>query len=206
MDRCALRSRNNALINNLLFHRYMPVTKTFHVGARQQSTSVVHENYESRLPDSGNDIRTTNSTSPRGLARLPTSTLVRNLVLGKLFTTPLLFEPAFWTLRKIADTRSRLLNVDANPLLRALIKPLIYDQFCAGRDELEVVRTREKIRSIGYAGVILCYGREVTVDASNTLQPTGSSISKSDLEIAEWRDGNLKTLDMIGTGDWLGIK
>jgi hypothetical protein len=59
---------------------------------------------------------------------------------------------------------------------------------------------------MGYSGIILCYGREITVSSSNTLQRTGSGSTESNVEIAEWETGNLKTLDMIGEGDWLGIK
>lgn len=174
--------------------------------SRPQSTAAIRGQTvdQRRLIDHG--TTRTNDGRLSGLRRLPTSTLFRSFVLGKLFTTPFLFEPAFWVLRRIAGSHSKLLNVDRNPILRVLIKPLIYDQFCAGRNETEVAKTREKIKSIGYSGVILCYGREVVVDASSSLLSAGKSDRKADIDIAEWREGNLKTLDMIGEGDWLGIK
>lgn len=142
-----------------------------------------------------------------GLERLPTKSILRSLTLGALFTTPYLFKPGFSVLRKVADSTSVFLNPDANPLLRAIIKPLIYDAFCAGRTKNEIYRTRDTIKRMGYSGVILCYGRENVIEALNNLAPDGNNHAASDdVEIEQWRNGNLDTLDMIGEGDWLGIK
>ena len=212
MDLCVINKRLPTLTKKPLSIKYHTfVTPTLRSIAslskiRKQSTSAVHGQPIDRHRKINHEHMPVDGTSLSGLKRLPTSILLRSLLLGKLFTTPFLFEPAFRIFQKIANSRSRFLNVDRNPLLRSLIKPLVYDQFCAGRNELEVAKTRVKIRSIGYSGVILCYGKEVVVDASDSLLSTGSSNARGDVEIAQWRDGNLKTLDMIGQGDWLGLK
>lgn len=141
-----------------------------------------------------------------GLARLPTSAILRSLLLGTFFTSPLLLKSGFAVMGKIAHSPSVFLNPDKNPILRALIKPFIYDQFCAGTNRSEINQTRGAIKRVGYSGVILCYGKEVQVSASNELQSTGGAAASENLEIDQWRDGNLQTLDMVGEGDWIGIK
>lgn len=146
-----------------------------------------------------------NEIDTRALRRLPTSSILRSLVLGSLFSSPLLFAPGLSVLQWIANSSSRILNPDQNPVLRAIIKPLIYDHFCAGTNWEEICRTRENIKFMGFRGVILCYGKEA-VSTSGGLHSTGSNLSSQNSEIDCWRDGNLKTLDMSGEGDWLGIK
>lgn len=141
-----------------------------------------------------------------GLERLPAKNILRSLVLGSLFTTPYLFKPGYALLRRIANSRSPLLNPDTNPLLFGFIKPLVYDAFCAGRNQREIYKTRDTIKQMGFSGVILCYGRENVVDTSNKLKQRGSQASNEDADIHRWREGNLDTLDMIGEGDWLGVK
>lgn len=86
---------------------------------------------------------------------------------------------------------------------------MVYDQFCAGRNITEIQRTSQEIKGLGFSGVVLCFGKEVQLDANN--QPYGYKAGVGGgagmgEEIEEWRVGNLKTLAMIGEGDWLGMK
>ena len=84
----------------------------------------------------------------------------------------------------------------------------MYDQFCAGRNKREIQARVLQIKSLGFSGVILCYGKE------NQIQKSGQrlmvDVERSDPDFDEelqcWRQGNLETLDMIGDGDFLGIK
>ena len=131
---------------------------------------------------------------------------LRNLLLGSMFSSPFLFSVGMIVLKRIANSESKLLNSDANPIIRALVKLIVYDQFCAGTDKEEICNTRDEIRGMGYSGVILCYGREIQVSNNNTMKCTGKQESDMVCDIDWFRDGNLKTLDMIGDGDWLGIK
>lgn len=174
---------------------------------QRENSTLVSNAQEIKIPNEQSRLRENRREfQQRGLARLPTSNLVRNLILSTLFMTPSIFKPAFYILRNIANSRSKLLNPDINPFLRILIKPLIYDQFCAGRNKKEVTQTRDKIRRIGYSGVILCYGREIVLSSSNKVGPSGAASSNTNAEIEEWKNGNLETLSMIGEGDWLGVK
>lgn len=115
--------------------------------------------------------------------------------------------PGLAVMRTIADSKSALLDPDHNPVLRGVLKPLIYDQFCAGTTKDEVHRTAASIRNLGFAGVILTYGRELQINEKKGLVGLGrEAVSQKSEDIKKWRDGNLKTLDMLQPGDWLAIK
>ena len=168
-----------------------------------------------RLLDAGvvSQTSSTNSAQPLttpapALARLSTSSILRTLLLSTFFTSPLLFKPGFAGFQKIANSSSALLNPDRNPVLRAIIYPLVYKQFCAGRNRAEIEQTSAQIRQLGFAGVVLCYGKEVQVAGHNdTLVGSDASYPGTlKVEIDQWKHGNLDTLDMAGQGDWLGIK
>lgn len=153
------------------------------------------------------NVNVQNVPNPSGLERLPTLCIWRNLILGAAFTSPTLFKIGFGAMRYVANSRSRLLNPDSNPLLRAMIKPLVYDQFCAGTNQYEIGLTRNQIKRMGFSGVILCYGKEIQVSgAGNEIHSTGAGNADQNVEIDMWKNGNLETLDMIGEGDWVGMK
>lgn len=140
----------------------------------------------------------------QALARLSTFSVLRSLILGIFFTSPRLFKPGFSILEKIANSSSVVLSPDKNPLLRATIKPFIYDQFCAGRDRREIQQSIQQIKRLGFSGVILCYGKELQVDESHAL--ASSKGIGLDPEINQWKEGNLETIVMVGESDFLGIK
>ncbi|KAL8819154.1 MAG: hypothetical protein Q9223_002357 [Gallowayella weberi] len=149
------------------------------------------------------------ATSPHALARLPTSSILRSLCLGAFFSSSVLFTPGFALLKKISSSPSRLLNPDANPILRAILRPLVYDQFCAGRGRGEIQAKIGQIRSLGFAGVVLCYGKERPVQRASRRQRNrlGDLDERAvDEELEWWKRGNLETLDMLSHGDFLGIK
>ena len=151
-------------------------------------------------------VKQPNGPMISGLERVPTPAILRNLFLGFLLSSPTLSHMGFKMLNSMAYSRSNFLSPDANPLLRAIVKPLFYEQFCAGTNKKEVSKTRDAIRRLGYAGVILCYGKEIQISRSNELQSTGSKYTTQALEVEQWQNGNLKTLDMVGEGDWIGLK
>ncbi|OAP59702.1 hypothetical protein AYL99_07000 [Fonsecaea erecta] len=140
------------------------------------------------------------------LARLSASSILRTLLLSAFFTSPLLFRPGFALFQKIAHSQSAWLNPDRNPLLRAGIHPLIYKQFCAGRNRTEIEQTSSEIRRLGFSGVVLCYGKEVQVEGDRFVGQNERQALEMGKEIDQWAEGNLATLEMTGQGDWLGIK
>ena len=106
-------------------------------------------------------------------------------------------------MRTVANSPSPFLNPDTNPVLRAIIKPFIYDQFCAGTNTAEVQSTIGSIQKLGFAGVILCYAKEIQLDETNAA--TGAQ-GQREADIQKWLHGNLETLDMAPNGNWLGMK
>ncbi|EME42291.1 hypothetical protein DOTSEDRAFT_73203 [Dothistroma septosporum NZE10] len=146
------------------------------------------------------------TASPTGLERMPNVNVFRNLLLGTILTSPILSKIGFGLFGKVANSKSAILNPDTNPILRAIIKPLIYDQFCAGTNPEEIFQTRNVTKGMGYGGIVLCYGKEIQISSSGEVHSTGKGNSDQILEINAWRDGNLETLDMTGKGDWLGMK
>jgi proline dehydrogenase len=125
------------------------------------------------------------------------------IAVGVFLTKPVLLKPGMAVARAVANSRNPLLNPDFNPLLRFVLKPFIYDQFCAGTTRREIQKTISDVQKMGFAGVILCYAKEVLLDHDN--QALGSQGTRA-AEVRKWLDGNLETLDMIGPGNWLGIK
>lgn len=143
-------------------------------------------------------------TSPQCLHRLPTSNLLRNLVLGAWFSSPYLFQPGLSLMRTIANSKSVFLNPDANPVLGAAVKLFIYNHFCAGTNKREIDRTKAEIKRIGFEGIVLCYGRETGVGEIDGSKAGSRELLEA--EVGRWREGNLETLDMMDEGDWMGIK
>ncbi|KAJ9608627.1 proline dehydrogenase [Cladophialophora chaetospira] len=197
--------RNTALKVHRSIERPLSIKK---VHSRLQS-STTHNIIGSGLEKERQELRTAKpeivSASP--LARLSTSSILRTLLLSTFFTRPILFRCGFAVFEKIAKSPSPWLNPDRNPLLRAAIYPLIYKQFCAGRNQTEIGQTSAEIRGLGFSGIVLCYGKEVQVQADKLVGYSYSSpLNTMDAEISQWADGNIRTLDMVGEGDWLGIK
>lgn len=71
------------------------------------------------------------------------------------------------------------------------------------------------MKGVGFAGVILGYGREsvVRLDEDRDGQGNGGVAAQDEKRLAaydaaveEWKQGNLRTLRMVGAGDYLGIK
>ncbi|KAH0401622.1 proline oxidase Put1, partial [Aureobasidium melanogenum] len=81
---------------------------------------------------------------------------------------------------------------------------MIYDHFCAGTNKLEIRKTLEYLKTMGFKGVILIYSREIPAMPVEELHELEPLTQDKDIDI--WRDGNVKTLDMVEPGDYVGIK
>jgi hypothetical protein len=106
--------------------------------------------------------------------------------------------------------------VDRNPILKAILKRTLYNQFCAGETERETRTCVQQLKDLGFKGVILTYAKETVFDTkSKTSDHLSSTSSKfhemeaavtDDTDIEAWRVGTLKTVDLISEGDILAIK
>ncbi|KAF7540446.1 hypothetical protein G7054_g1349 [Neopestalotiopsis clavispora] len=108
----------------------------------------------------------------------------------------------------MANSQSALLNPDRKPLLHVLVRKLCFDQFNASETETEVRKTIADFKSLGFRGVILGYAKEVNVTGGDTdFDVPSSAATELDSEcVKAWSDGVLKTLKMVGHGDFLAVK
>ncbi len=142
------------------------------------------------------------------LSVMPTRILLRSLFVSSVLSSPRLVRISLPILKIIANSNSWLLNSDRNPLLHSIVRKLIYDQFCAGENDVEVRNTIAMTKAMGYEGVILGYAKETVVSkkASSTEVVSPDQDRPKDEVIREWKDGNLRTLKMLGSGDFLAVK
>ncbi|KAI9704992.1 MAG: proline dehydrogenase [Candelina mexicana] len=107
---------------------------------------------------------------------------------------------------------SPFLNPDRNPALSYFLKQTFYAHFCAGGSPVEVRRTLQGLKDIGYAGVCLCYAREVVVGqkelkgVESVIEEGSSSVAASKQEIEDWKIGTLKTIQMTASEDFVAVK
>lgn len=140
------------------------------------------------------------------LAIMPTRTLLRSLLFTSVMSSPLL-NPSLSLMKYLVESKSTLLNPGKNSLVNYLLRISIYNQFCAGTNETEVRRTVRDMKQLGFTGVILGYGREAVMDHSSATSKGGESQQAAyEGAVEEWKQGNLRTLKMIDSGDYLGIK
>lgn len=110
----------------------------------------------------------------------------------------------------LTKAKGPLFNVDRNPFIHGFLKRTLYDHFCAGEVEGQVRDTIRQLKDTGLRGVILTYARETTRDDRIAKQKEESNEKVEALErdemIQAWTDGVLRTIDMIGEGDYLALK
>ena len=170
-------------------------------------STVATKSLESNIPR--HQLETNVRHPERTFQRLPTLALLRSVILGQIFKSPVLFKSGLFVLEKIANSQSVWLDADKNPLIRSVVSPLVYKQFCAGRNKTEVQQTISQIKQMGYSGVILCYSKEVMARVDSQGNQIVNHMSGEDTsmrEVEAWRDGNLATLSAVGEGDYIGVK
>lgn len=148
------------------------------------------------------------------LAALPTSVLLRSLLVATISSKPYLLLPSLKALSFFCKPRKgALLNVDRNPILHAILKATFYKQFCAGETPDEVRRTVQQLNGMGFQGTIMTYAKETVFD-HKTKTSVGLGIeNKPDAEggvfcqqIEAWRKGTIDTIDTLGENDYLALK
>ncbi|KFZ02462.1 hypothetical protein V501_09555, partial [Pseudogymnoascus sp. VKM F-4519 (FW-2642)] len=136
--------------------------------------------------------------------------LLRNILISSISSSRLLLPPSLAILSYLASSPSAFLNPDRNPLLRALLKRTFYAHFCAGETPTEVSRTIDSLKSMGYKGVMLCYAREVVLDANAAaaLKASGGKATAATItnEILPWKQGTLKTVSLVAPGGFVAVK
>ncbi|KAH7090201.1 FAD-linked oxidoreductase-like protein [Paraphoma chrysanthemicola] len=148
---------------------------------------------------------------------MPINMLLRSLFIATVSSNKVLLLPALQLLAFFAKpNRSFLFNVDRNPVLKAILKRTLYNQFCAGETEKETRACVQRLKELGFKGVILTFAKETVFDnrakKSELLSSTSDKFHEmeaavtNDTDIEAWRVGTLKTVDLISEGDILAIK
>lgn len=148
------------------------------------------------------------SQPSRPLSLLPLPILLRSYTLTALSSYPLLLSPSLRLLSFVANSPSAFLNPDRNPLIHYLLKKTFYVQYCAGETKSEVQKTMKGLKSMGYKGVILAYGKEIVLKKGEEidLASTQSAGLTANKNVRDWKEGCLKTVQMAEEGDMIGLK
>jgi hypothetical protein len=188
---------------------------TFEV--RLGSTTAVPRGKNSDVTEDATYVISKRRRAEHPLSVMPTNMLLRSLMIATISSNKFLLLPTLQLLSFFAKPdRSFLLNVDRNPVLKAILKSTLYNQFCAGETEAETRACVQQLKDFGFKGVILTFAREMVHDTKSRTSNHHSSTSDSyhkihaavtnDTDIEAWRVGTLKTADLISDGDILAIK
>ncbi|KAL4745776.1 hypothetical protein BDW72DRAFT_207923 [Aspergillus terricola var. indicus] len=164
---------------------------------RSSSSSTTHHGFQHRSA--------TVEKSP--LAVLPTKSLIYSVLFTSIMSSPLL-KPCLGLLKYVIESKSSLIHPSRNPFMRYFLRKTIYNHFCAGENEAEVRRSVQKMKALGYKGVTLGYAREsvAQIDVKDPATPEAAKQEAMDNAVDEWKEGNLRTLGMIGVGDCMNVK
>lgn len=135
---------------------------------------------------------------------VPTSTLLRSLLVTTVSGHWFLRVPSLSLLLLLTKARGWLFSVDRNPVVHWVLKKTLYNHFCAGEKETQVQETIQQLKDTGLRGVILTHARESNRDAhAATALVEGNPYCEL---LHVWKEDVLKTVDLIGEGDFLAIK
>ncbi|XHG01261.1 hypothetical protein AWENTII_004653 [Aspergillus wentii] len=175
--------------------------------------------FNSTLRVSENSPNLSPASSLPPLLALPTSVLLRSLLVATISSKPYLLLPSLSILSLISKpNRGLLLNAERNVILHAILKKTFYKQFCAGETGLETKDTLRHFKAMGFRGTILTYAKETVFDhkTNNThglgiakseknKEATGSAVEHC-ANIEAWRKGTVETIGLLGEGDYLALK
>lgn len=119
-----------------------------------------------------------------------------------------LLGPSLAIMSLLANSKSPILSPDSNPILRFFLKRTFYRQFCAGENAVEVQRTIDYLKGLGFKGVILGYAREVVMndDDQDGLKAYSDSEAMARDEIITWANGTMETVKLANAGDFVALK
>lgn len=144
------------------------------------------------------------TTKAPAFSVVPTSTLLRSLLITTVSGNRMLRVPSLSLLLLFSKAKGWLFSVDRNPLVHWVLRKTLYDHFCAGEKETQVRETIQQLKDTGLRGVILTHARETSRDAHALAAVSEGEVFCELLHA--WKEDILKTVDLIGDGDFLAIK
>lgn len=206
--------QSSRLLQSYLIERHLPkavcVQRMLHTASMPHSRAIVNKVEPSNVE--GHDAKMPPRPTP--LSILPLPNLIRSFVVTSLSSSPALLSMALRTLSYLAHSPSLMLNPERNPLLHLFLKKAFYDQFCAGETPSEVRETIQRLKQVGFSGVMLAYGKEIVLDHSDTAdsarkieEPAArDKLVQGDSDVQQWKQGALKTIDLTHDGDFAALK
>lgn len=151
------------------------------------------------------------SSEPSPLSVLPLTNVIRSLATTTISSSPVLLPPSLAIMSALANSTNPLLNPDRNPLLRSFLKKTFYAQYCAGENAREVQQSMDRLKRIGFTGVILGYAREVVLTEAQTRDLAGCKDGAAAEEcvrdeVIPWATGTMETVGLAQPGDFVAIK
>lgn len=67
-------------------------------------------------------------------------------------------------------------------------------------------KTVQGLKNMGYKGVMLTYGKEIVLDKGEKLSTTAVDVTASAKDVQAWKEGTMKTVEMVDEGDFIGVK
>lgn len=136
----------------------------------------------------------------RDLAKMPTSNVIRGLALLSVMSQPKLMDIA----TKLVRSNLKLLT--GNRISLALLDQMFYWQFCAGATAAEIEATCNRLKMLGYKGVIAMYAREVDTSMAHTMKSSEEVMAQHKKLVGEWMEGSLRTIECVKEGDFIALK
>lgn len=190
-------------------------TQTFthppHYSSTQHSLSDPETTARSFTPTHNNSNHVSSKNMLPPLSIMSLASLLRSITINSISCSSLLLPPSLKLMEILAYSNSRFLNPDRNPILRAFLKYTFYAQFCAGENAVEVKRTVDGLKKMGFKGVMLNYAKEEVLDegALAKLEKGLDSAAADETvrkEISPWKQGTLKTVELTAPGEFVAIK
>jgi hypothetical protein len=117
-------------------------------------------------------------------------------MITSISSSPTLLSASSSILLRMLKSKAYLVDVDQNPVIRAILRQTFYKQFCAGETRKEVQMAAQQLKDIGYSGVILEYALEVLEGAEEDEEAA----------VETWRKGLLESVEMARPYDFVGLK
>lgn len=176
-------------------------------GRRRASITTV-TSHQYGFPHNQNTQMVSKALELPPLSIMPMPLLVKSYFITSILASPKIIKLFLPLLNKLANSNSTPLNPDRNPVLHMIVRKFIYDHFIAGENASQVKANVAAMKKLGFSGVILGYAKEVNVTGGAVHHDDGMSVDKGIKEAAiiEWRDGLVKTLEMLQPGDFLSVK
>ncbi|KAL9072656.1 MAG: hypothetical protein Q9157_005023 [Trypethelium eluteriae] len=130
------------------------------------------------------------------LSTLPLSSVLRTFLITSVSSSPTILGASISLLKRMLKSKSYLVDVDRNPVIRALLYQTFYKQFCIGETRAEVQKSMQQLHACGYTDVILEYALEVLEGGAEN----------SEAAVERWRKGMLETVALANSGSFVGLK